>query len=124
MPSGYASANYFVMFVLSLFSMALNTRMCCILYRLHFLQVSMMMSDQYSVFANRIHQQANARSVASMINYISDQYQNDSLHKISHIATVVSLFCKAFAVCYGPDPDDNCVVSKSFASSGDFTSSL
>lgn len=57
-----------------------------------------------------------------MINYCSDQYHYDSLHK--NIAPVVSLFCEAFTVRYGPDPNDNYIINKSFASLGDFTPSL
>lgn len=99
--------NYFNLFVLFLFSNALSTRTCCVFYQSDFLQISMIMSAQYSGFANGVHQQGNTGSMASMINYNSDQYQYDSLHKRSHIATVVSLFCKAFTVCYGPGLDDN-----------------
>lgn len=43
-------------------------KMCCILYQLDFLQISMIMSDQYSDFANRVHQWANAGTIASMKN--------------------------------------------------------
>lgn len=59
-----------------------------------------------------------------MINYCSDQYRYDSLHERSHTAPVVSLLCEAFAVCCEPDPDDNYIINKSFASLGDFTPSL
>lgn len=84
--------NLFIPFVLSPFSTVSNTMMCCTLYQLDFLQSSMVMSDQYSVFANREHRWANARGTASMISCGGGQYQY--VHNISFCCHyLLSSFC-------------------------------
>lgn len=67
---GTYDKSLFIPFVLLLFSTVSNTVMCCTLY-----QSSMVLRDQYSVFANREHRWANARSTESMISYGGGQYQ-------------------------------------------------